>query len=150
MVFLQAAVSRGGPAFALLELVEARRLELLVSREILAEVREVLLRPKIQARFAFLSENRIDAFLQRIEELTEILDTVPAAFRLERDPGDEPYINLALAGEADFLVTRDRDLLDLAAIEGEQQRELRRLHPRLRILDPAALLKELSSLETDR
>ena len=32
-----------------------------------------------------------------------------------RDPADTPFLQLALAGEADYLVTGDQDLLSLAA-----------------------------------
>ena len=55
MVFLQAAVSRRGPAFALLTLAETGRLELLISAEILSELREVLLRPAVQQKFPLLN-----------------------------------------------------------------------------------------------
>ena len=34
-------------------------------------------------------------------------------FTLARDPDDEPYLNLAIAVSADYLVTRDNDMLDL-------------------------------------
>ena len=34
-------------------------------------------------------------------------------FVLERDPKDAKYVDLAIATKADFLVTRDKDLLDL-------------------------------------
>lgn len=34
-------------------------------------------------------------------------------FVLDRDPKDSKYIDLAIATKADFLVTRDNDLLDL-------------------------------------
>lgn len=41
-------------------------------------------------------------------------------FSYERDPKDEPYVNLALAAGAKYLVTRDKDLLDLMS-EGVSQ-----------------------------
>ena len=34
-------------------------------------------------------------------------------FSLARDPDDEPYLNLALTANVDFLVPWDKDLLDL-------------------------------------
>jgi predicted nucleic acid-binding protein len=59
--------------------------------------------------------------------------------RLSRDPDDEAYLNLALAGQAQYLVTRDHDLLDLAA------GELLRAHLEMKVIDPAAFLKELAN-----
>ncbi len=63
----------------------------------------------------------------------------PAAMSLPRDPDDEPYLNLAVAASADYLVTRGNDLLDLM-----QDSAFRARCPRLTILDPVALLQILS------
>jgi predicted nucleic acid-binding protein len=60
MVFLQAAVSRKGPAFAILLLAETGRFSLLISDEILTEVREVLFRPSVQERFPPLTAEFVD------------------------------------------------------------------------------------------
>ena len=49
MVYLQAATNDRGPAFACLALVETGEVTLYVSAAILAEVRDVLTRPKIRA-----------------------------------------------------------------------------------------------------
>ena len=61
---------------------------------------------------------------------------VPETFKLERDPKDERYINLAIASTAAYLVTWDRDLLDLMDDKG-----FRRQFPGLTILEPPALLR---------
>ena len=145
MVFLQAAVSRRGPAFALLTLAEAGRLELLVSSEILFELRDVLLRPAVQQKFPLLTIEFVDAFLARLERFTTPVQRVPRKVRLDRDPDDEPYVNLAVAGQAHYLVTRDRDLLDLANELSPDANELRRVHPALKVIDPAAFLRELAT-----
>lgn len=63
---------------------------------------------------------------------------VPEVALLARDPKDEPYINLALAAGAAFLVSRDNDLLDLMT-----DPEFRGRFPGLQIVDPATLLREL-------
>lgn len=51
---------------------------------------------------------------------------------LARDPKDEPYLNLAAHSQADYLVSRDRDLLEADAIAKKM--------PTLRIVDPVAFL----------
>ena len=65
VVLLQAAVSRRGPAFALLMLVEAGRLELLICDEVISELRDVLLRPAVQQRFPLLTAEFVAAYLAR-------------------------------------------------------------------------------------
>ena len=61
-------------------------------------------------------------------------------------PDDEPYISLAVAGQAQYLVTRDRDLLDLAEQATPEARELQRVHPGLKILAPLMFLWELAAV----
>ena len=145
VVLLQAAVSRRGPAFALLTQVEVGRLELLISDSAIAELREVLVRPAVQRKFPVLTADVVEAFIARIMAIAATIQPVPALFRLPRDPDDEMYVNLALAGNARFLITRDRDLLDLAACATREAQYHQRLRPELRILDPVALLRELSA-----
>ena len=68
---------------------------------------------------------------------------VPRLFVYERDPKDEPYINLAIAAGASYLVSRDADILDLAERDNHDGARLRRYAPNLRILDPASFLADL-------
>jgi len=64
-------------------------------------------------------------------------------FEYPRDPKDEPYVNLAVEASADFIMTRDTDLLDLMKWSSEAGREFQKRFPSLRILDPVAFLKLL-------
>ena len=70
--------------------------------------------------------------------MAQLVSLVPSLFSLPRDPDDEPYLNLALAADADYLVTWDKDLLDLM-----QDATFRAQYPRLTILNPVALLQIL-------
>jgi putative PIN family toxin of toxin-antitoxin system len=139
MVFLQGAGRPAGPARACFRLVEEGRVTLLVSTEILAEVRDVLTRPKIQRKFPLLSAGWVETFVGNVESKAVLLAEIPRAFTLERDPKDEPYLNLALAAGANYLVSHDRDLLDLMADE-----HFRRRYPALNILDPPAFLRAVA------
>jgi putative PIN family toxin of toxin-antitoxin system len=138
MLFLQAVTNEGGPAFACFELVDQGRLELYLSPEILAEVRDVLGRPRIRRKFPDLTQDRIDEFMAGAEAKAVVLGNVPQVFHYTRDPDDEPYINLAIAADAQYLVSRDNDLLDLMADPA-----FRSQYPGLSVLDPAALLRQL-------
>jgi putative PIN family toxin of toxin-antitoxin system len=137
MVFLQAATSDRGPAFACLSLVESGQVALYVSPAVLEEVRDVLTRPKIQAKFPHLTAARVDVFLQKIAALATVVGDVPDGGLVIRDPDDLPYLNLAIAGNVDCIVTRDNDLLDLMKDPSFVDK-----YPRLRISDPAAFLAD--------
>lgn len=138
MIFLQAATNHTGLAFACFQLVDDGRLTLCLSPEILAEVRDVLSRPSIRRKFPHLDGERVDEFLASAEAKGVVLDEVHHVFSYARDPNDEPYINLAIAANAQYLVSRDRDLLDLMAASA-----FRGQYPGLTILDPVGLFRAL-------
>src|SRR5207249_10832702 len=140
MVFFQAASRPGGPAARLfIEFVEAGHLTLFVSDGILDEVRDVLGRPHIRAKNPTITDERVENFLHRVVQVAEKLDVIPASYSLPRDPDDEPYLNLALAANAHYLVTWAKDLLDLM-----QDSDYRTQYPQLIILTPVALLQALT------
>ena len=134
MVFLQAATSEG-PAFACLEFVEERHVALHVSPTILAEVRNVLSRPKIRAKFPHLTEERVDFFLQKLAALSILAGDVPNADVSLRDTKDLPYLHLAVNAGAGYLVSWDKDLRDLM-----QDAAFVSKYPALRIVNPVEFL----------
>lgn len=135
MVFLQAATNDRGPAFACLALVETGDVALAASPSILAEVRDVLTRPKIHAKFPHLTQDRVDIFLRKVAAISAVVSDVPDAGVRLRDPDDLPYLNLAVAVEAAYIVTRDGDLLDLM-----DEPSFVKKYPHLRIVDPVTFL----------
>jgi len=93
---------------------DQRKLQLIVSDEIVSEYLEVLQRLHVE-------EPRIRRFaerLQRRETVTHI--RLGSRFASSRDPDDNIMLATAVTGKAKFLVTNDRDLLDLP--EDQQQR----------------------------
>jgi putative PIN family toxin of toxin-antitoxin system len=141
MVFLQAASRPSGPAARLfLEFIETGQLTLYLSDAILAEIHDVLNRPRIRAKNPTLTDERAEDILHRIEQVAVKIIDVPSLFPLPRDPDDEPYLNLALAANCKYLATWDDDLLHLM-----QDQSFRTQHPDLTILSPVALLQLLVS-----
>ena len=59
-------------------------------------------------------------------------------FYLSRDPEDNKFLDMAYVGKAKFLVTRDKDLLDIP------KADLRGL--RFQIVSPIELLQQLDEL----
>ncbi len=137
-VILQAATNRMGPAGSCLAFVDEGRVELFVSAAVLAEVRDVLHRPKIRKAFPKLTDDKVRDFLEHLADKGHTLVGVPAVYRLDRDRDDEPYLNLAIATGAAFIVSRDKDLLDLMNDE-----EFRNAYPAITVLDPVAFLSHI-------
>jgi len=147
MMFLQAAARASGPAAACLRLAEQEYVELCLSRAILDEIRDVLGRPRLRQRFRTLTDERVGAFLDRLARIGHVWDDVPASVTLKRDPKDEKYLNLAVAVDAKYLVSRDNDLLDLRTGGSTVSQSLARLCPNLRILDPVEFLRAFQTSE---
>ena len=145
MVFVQALANDAGPASACFDLVREGRVELCVSPNVLAEVRDVLNRPKLRKKLPALTPERAEAFLDDVLGHATLVTDVPHRFRYDRDPKDEPYVNLALAAGARYLASRDKDLLELA----DDDDFLRRF-PELTVLDPVSLLREIAKVENVR
>ena len=100
-----------------------------------------MLRPKIQARFPSLTSERVDAFLQALIGFSEVLSSVPTAITFTRDPKDEASLNLAADASAAFLVSRDKDLLELHEPNNPESAAIFQLCPDLKILTPEELLR---------
>ncbi len=62
-------------------------------------------------------------------------------FEYPRDPDDEPYLNLAIEVESDYLISRDADLQDLMKWEQEAGREFQRRFRFLKIVTPVEFLQ---------
>src|SRR5262245_4108933 len=103
MVFLQGAARPEGPAAACLRLAEAGHVELYLSEELLAEVRDVLTRPKMRQKFPALTPEAVSAFLDRLGRHALMVSEVGSALTLSRDVKDEKYLNLAVAAGATYL-----------------------------------------------
>ncbi len=142
-VLLQAAARERSVAAKCLNLAESGLIQICLSREVLAEVEDVLNRPEIRAHFPDLSDEIVGAFLKRLQKLSVLVRRVPKKFSYPRDEDDEPYINLAVAADAAFIVSRDRDLLDLMSGYTDECKEFRQRFRSLRVVEPVEFLKLL-------
>jgi len=140
-IYLQAFVSGKGTAAKCRKLVDEGVVELYISREILSEVRDVLTRPELQSKFPHATLEAVNAFLEDIREKAIFVRSTKRQFEFERDKKDEPYLNLAFEIKADYIVSWDKDLLDLMTDFTTQAKEFRqKFHP-LKIVKPTEFLR---------
>jgi putative PIN family toxin of toxin-antitoxin system len=91
---------------------------LCLSPAILGETQRVLLESHhIRDRYEYQDEKVYD-YVQGLRALARLVSDLPAIKRISRDPEDDMVIACALASDAEFLVTRDKDLLSLRSHEG--------------------------------
>ena len=98
--------------------------QLIASADTLRELMSKLLSPKFDP---YVTRERRDALLLRLAPLIEIVEVVQVV-RACRDPSDDRFLEAAVNGRADVIVSGDRDLLELNPFQ------------RIAILTPAAYL----------
>jgi predicted nucleic acid-binding protein len=111
------------------------------------ELARTLRKPRLRRKNPWLTDDIGDAYLNRIREVAIAWSEAPSVFRYPRDGDDEPYINLAIAAEAEYLVSRDRDLLDLMDESTPEGADFRARFPNIKIIEPVALLRALAEAE---
>ena len=118
-VFVAAFVTEGVCA-KLLGRARQKQLNLVISPFILKEFENVLLK-KFSA-----SKEQIRTAAKLISEAAQTVSHASMVSGICRDPDDDQILSCALSAKADYLVTGDKDLLELKEFHG------------IRILTPAA------------
>lgn len=95
-------------------LLEKRAVKLIFSAESIAEFIDVSNRPKFRK---FFSEEDISALINLLEYYSEIVE-VRSEVNICRDAKDNFLLALAKDSDADYLVTGDKDLLEIDSFEG--------------------------------
>jgi len=88
--------------------------QILMSELVLAEIQDVFSRSRFdkylttELRMAFLTD------LLKVVQIVEITEAVKVC----RDPKDDKFLELALSGQADYILSSDKDLLILHPFQG--------------------------------
>lgn len=145
MVFLQGAARRNGPAARCLRMAEQGHVSLLLSVAILNEIKDVLGRPAALRKFPELADILLPRRLEEWRHAGIMIETVPPTLRLVADAKDEKYLNLAIAGNADFLVSWDKHLLALRSDATPEGLAFPEACPTTRIVTPVEFLQAISA-----
>jgi putative PIN family toxin of toxin-antitoxin system len=129
-VLVSALIFPGGSPEAFYRLALERRIELVTSRPLLAELGRVL-----TEKFGWEPERAEDAVEQMIR-LAEVVHPQDTVSEIEADPADNRVLEAATEGKADAIVSGDRHLLSLGSWRG------------IRIQAPAAFVAESAAAET--
>ena len=109
-VFVSALIAPKGTPAQLLDLLLEQRFELVVSPWLLAELTGVLLRDRFR-RYVTIAEVR--ELVADLAAVATVLRDRPDPVAVTRDPNDDYLVALAVAAQADALISGDRDLTDL-------------------------------------
>jgi uncharacterized protein len=125
------ALAPSGAASRLLDLWHDGEFEVITCPQLVKEVREALLRPRIANRYG-ITQQEVEELVGRLQqESIWVPDPVDPPRVVPEDPGDDYLVALALGNDADALVRRDRHF-DGLTVGG------------LRILYPGEFLEEIT------
>ena len=101
------------PSAKLLTAIREGAVQAVACPALITEVREGLRNPYFATR---ISEREADEALAAIERAAVMLSDPPAPAKVLRDPSDDYLVALAHAGDAEAIVTGDKDLLEHAEL----------------------------------
>ena len=126
-IFVSAVLKPHSDLAKIFELVREDQIKLILSEDILPEMRAVLLYPKIKKRHG-RSRKEIEEFLNKASQASILAQGRIDSDVMREDPADNKYLSAALEAKADFIISGDPHLKNLKGFEG------------IRILDPSAFL----------
>ncbi len=113
-VLISAALFSAGRPRAVVDLVRAANGVLLFSDETFDELRTRLMRPKFDR---YVSQEGRAVYLAQLEAVSEWISITNAKMGC-RDPDDDRFLETALMGEVDYLISGDEDLVVMSPFRG--------------------------------
>lgn len=110
-----------------LDLIDQKRIKLIVSEEILNEYKRVLLYKKFQ-----LTKEEVETILSRVIQISEFVIPIKK-LSIVRDSSDNKFVECAVEGDTMFIISGDKHLLELKTFDG------------IKILNAKEFLSKLSS-----
>ena len=95
---------------------DAGRFILLLSEPILTEIEDVLSRPEVISKLR-MTPIEAGALIELVRRRSTRV-TPAVAITQSRDPDDNKFLDCAVAGSADYIVSGDADLLSLREVQG--------------------------------
>lgn len=126
--FVSALLKSGSNPDRIMRLVREDKVLMLLSDAICEELLRVLVYPKIFKRIN-LPEEQLNAFMSGLRAVAVITPGRLVLPPLAADPDDTKYLECAVEGRADFIISGDHHLLDLKSYRG------------VRIIDAATFLQ---------
>lgn len=106
---LISAVGWQGNERRVLEKCLLGKCKLIMSNEIIDELTEVLKRPK----FNFIPSIKKAELLKYVVQISKIVNIKERLEIIKEDPADNKILETAIAGEADYIISGDRHLLNI-------------------------------------
>lgn len=138
---LRGIVGGTSAAARLLRMVDRRAVIVRLSKPLADEYRFVLGLPEVVAKYPGINDELVERTIARMRYLGEYSPAIRSKFPFPRDPQDAMLVELAIDGEANYIVTADRDLLALPSGHTGAASRFRQRLPAARIVEAGEFLR---------
>lgn len=111
-VLIRSFISAKGAPTRIFDLWQAGELEIVTAQESLDELQGVLTYPRVSRRLRF-SDEQLQGFLVLLRKYALFLEELSVTPVIAADPDDDIFLALALASEAEYIISGDGHLLYL-------------------------------------
>lgn len=115
-VIISATLIRGGNEDQIIRAWQRGVFELVLSPPILEEIGRALFYERLR-KFRWMIDQEVAELLQALAQGSVVVSG-RVKVKVSRDPDDDKFLAAAVEAEAGFVVTGDRDLLDLKSYRG--------------------------------
>lgn len=115
-ILVSSLIRKHTPPYLLYRAWRQQRFDLLTSPHQLSEIEDVLARPRLQK---YVSQQESQEIVRGLRTEAEQVDADRIEAAYSPDPDDNRILAIAIAGQADYVVSGDRaDMLSLEEVEG--------------------------------
>lgn len=107
-VFVSGLLKSDNPPSNVVDLFIEDKINLIISEEVFSEYIKVLLRPELKVK-----KDNIIRLISIFILKAEIIKVKTKLDIIERDPSDNKFLECALDGKVDYIITGDKHLLEL-------------------------------------
>jgi len=126
--FVSGFITPKGNSSKIINLIREKKINLIISQPILKEVNRALMYTHIK-KIHGLTDEQVSQIINNLIKLAEFVEPKLKIDAIKDDPTDNKYIECAVEGKANYIISGDHHLKDLISFQG------------IRIVDPALFLK---------
>ncbi len=115
---VEGTISGKGPAGELFAAWGRGDVALITCKEIVAEYEDVLRRPRIMGKFSHITNATISASAAALRDHAVLVALTDVPRVVTDDPDDDVVLACAVAGNAEYVVSRDHHLTKIGAYQG--------------------------------
>ena len=115
-IIVSSTISTQSNPAKILDYWREKRFRMIITPAIIEEMWQVLFRPGIK-KYRKFSDERTKKFLLKLQKEATLITPTQKIKLIEKDPADDVFIIAAVEGQADYIVSGDKHLLELGSYQ---------------------------------